>query len=327
MRFASTRVLRLLLSMNKRSKIYVAGHSGMVGSAILRHLKKNAYENIVTRSHEVLDLMSAREVGAFFEAEKPDYVFVCAAKVGGIYANNQYPADFLYNNLLIQANLIHEAYRAGVQKLLFLGSSCIYPRDCPQPIREEYLLTGPLEKTNEAYAIAKIAGIKLCQSYRKQYGCNFISVMPTNIYGPNDNYHLENSHVLPAILRKVHEALPDKDVTLWGTGEVKREFLFADDLAAACTFLMLNYDSPEIINVGASEDLSIRDLARRVQQVLGHRGRILWDESKPDGTPRKKLDISKLKALGWECEISLPEGIRRAYEDFKERLPDVLVSD
>lgn len=327
MRFASTRVLRLLLSMNKRSKIYVAGHSGMVGSAILRHLKKNAYENIVTRSHEVLDLMSASEVRAFFEAEKPDYVFVCAAKVGGIYANNQYPADFLYNNLLIQANLIHEAYCAGVQKLLFLGSSCIYPRDCPQPIREEYLLTGPLEKTNEAYAIAKIAGIKLCQSYRKQYGCNFISVMPTNIYGPNDNYHLENSHVLPAILRKVHEALPDKDVTLWGTGEVKREFLFADDLAAACTFLMLNYDSPEIINVGASEDLSIRDLACRVQQVLGHRGRILWDESKPDGTPRKKLDISKLKALGWECEISLPEGIRRAYEDFKERLPDVLVSD
>lgn len=327
MRFVSTRVSRPLLFMNKQSKIYVAGHSGMVGSAILRHLKKNAYENIITRSHEDLDLMSSSQVQAFFEAEKPEYVFICAAKVGGIYANAQYPAEFLYNNLLIQANLIHQAYRAGVKKLLFLGSSCIYPRDCPQPIKEEYLLTGPLEKTNEAYATAKIAGIKLCQAYRKQHGCNFISVMPTNIYGLNDNYHLENSHVLPAIIRKVHEALPDKDVTLWGTGDVKREFLFADDLASACSFLMLHYNSVEIINVGANEDLSIQDLALLVQRVLGHKGKILWDKSKPDGTPRKKLDISKVKALGWECQVSLEEGISRAYEDFKERLPDVLVSD
>jgi GDP-L-fucose synthase len=304
--------------MEKGAKIYIAGHRGMVGSAIKRKLEQEGYTNFVTRLSTELDLRSQQQVGDFFEQEKPDYVFLAAAKVGGIVANNTYRAEFLYDNLQIQNNVIHSAYLNGVKKLMFLGSSCIYPKMAPQPLEEDYLLTGPLEETNEPYAIAKIAGIKMCDAYRAQYGCNYISVMPTNLYGYNDNYHPQNSHVLPALIRRFHEAkeqgLPS--VTIWGTGSPKREFLFADDLAAACYYLMENYDEPGLVNIGTGEDLSIKELAEIVKQTVGFEGEITFDTSKPDGTPRKLMDVSKLHSKGWKHTIDLPEGIKLAYQDF-----------
>lgn len=302
--------------MNKNSKIYVAGHNGMVGSAIVRKLKSEGYSNFVLKSSKELDLRNQNAVTAFFESEKPEYVFLAAAKVGGIHANDTYRADFLYENLSIQNNVIHNSYKHQVKKLLFLGSSCIYPKLCPQPIKEEYLLTGPLEYTNEPYALAKIAGIKLCENYRKQYGCNFISCMPTNLYGPGDNYDLNNSHVLPALLRKFHEAkVKDlKEVSIWGTGTPRREFLHVDDLAIACVYLMLTYDGEEWLNVGCGEDLMISDLAKLIAKIVGYSGNLVFDTIKPDGTPRKILDISKIKSLGWEPRISLEEGINSIYK-------------
>ena len=304
--------------MEKDALIYVAGHRGMVGGAILRHLRNKGYTRLLTRTSAELDLRSQDGVFRFFEAEKPDYVFLAAAKVGGILANNTYRGEFLYDNLLIEANVIEAARRSGVRKLMFLGSSCIYPRLAPQPLKEDYLLTGPLEATNEPYAIAKITGIKLCEAYRDQYGCNFISVMPTNLYGKGDNYDLEKSHVLPALIRKFHEAKVNgaESVTVWGTGTPLREFLYADDLAEACLFLMDRYDGAALVNVGTGEDLSIRALAELVAKVIGFGGRIVFDTSKPDGTPRKLMDVSKLHALGWRHTVELPEGIRRSYEDF-----------
>ncbi len=305
--------------MQKNSKIYIAGHNGLVGSAIKRNLEKQGYENIIFQSRKELDLQDELSVRKFFEKEKPEYIFLAAAKVGGILANDKYPADFIFQNLQIQNNVIHNAYLNDVKKLLFLGSSCIYPRECPQPIKEEYLLTGPLEKTNEAYAIAKIAGIKMCQSYNKQFGTKYISVMPTNLYGPNDNFDLESSHVLPALLRKFHEAKIEnkKEVEIWGTGKAKREFLYVDDLADACVFLMNNYDSSEIVNIGTGEDLSIKDLADIIKRVVGYQGKTVYDTSKPDGTPRKLLDVSKIHNLGWKHKIDLETGIKETYEWYK----------
>jgi GDP-L-fucose synthase len=302
--------------MDQSAKLYVTGHRGMVGSAIVRRLQALGYSNIVTRTHAELDLLDQRAVHAFLAEQKPDYVFIAAAKVGGIQANNTYRADFLYQNLLIEANLIHGAHLAGVQRLMFLGSSCIYPRDCPQPIKEDYLLTGPLEPTNEPYAIAKIAGIKLAESYNRQHGRQYISAMPTNLYGPNDNYDLANSHVLPALLRKAHEAKQrgDAEYVVWGSGTPMREFLYVDDLADACVHLMeMGYDGP-LVNIGTGEDVTIRELAQTVMQIVGFDGRIVFDASKPDGTPRKLLDVSRLKSLGWQASTSLRDGIRLAYE-------------
>ena len=307
--------------MNKQDKIFIAGHRGMVGSAILRNLEAAGYSNFVLRTSSELDLRNQQAVADFFEAEKPDYVFLAAAKVGGIIANNTYRADFIYENMMIQSNVIHQAYMHQVKKLLFLGSSCIYPKMAPQPLKEDYLLTGLLEPTNEPYAIAKIAGIKMCDAYRSQYGCNFISVMPTNLYGPNDNYDLNNSHVLPALLRKFITAKNSgaPTVNLWGTGSPKREFLHADDLAAACVYLMESYDAEGLVNIGVGEDVSILELAQLVQKIVGYEGTIQTDPSKPDGTPRKLMDVSKLTGLGWKATISLEEGIQRVYEEIKDK--------
>lgn len=303
--------------MQQNSKIYVAGHRGMVGSALVRQLQSEGHINLLLRTSQQLDLRRQEEVEEFFRREKPEYVFLAAAKVGGILANNTYRAEFIYENLMIEANVIHAAWKTGVQKLMLLGSSCIYPKMAPQPLKEEYLLTGLLEPTNEPYAIAKIAGIKLCDAYRAQYGCNFISVMPTNLYGPNDNYDLHNSHVLPALIRKFHEAKKKRlpEVTLWGTGNPLREFLHVDDLAEACYFLMQRYDEPGLVNIGTGTDLSIRQLALLIKSVVGYEGQIIHDLSKPDGTPRKLLDVSKLNALGWRARISLEEGIRQVYSE------------
>jgi GDP-L-fucose synthase len=308
--------------INKSAKIYIAGHRGMVGSAILRALKAQGYSNFVLRTSSELDLRNQKDVSYFFSKEKPEYVFLAAAKVGGIVANNTYRADFLYENLMIQSNVIHQAYLNGVQKLLFLGSSCIYPKMAPQPLKEEYLLTGLLEPTNEPYAIAKIAGIKMCDAYRLQYGCNFISVMPTNLYGPNDNYDLSNSHVLPALLRKFISAKRDgaDSVIIWGTGSPLREFLHADDLAEACLFLMDGYNESGIVNIGVGEDISILDLANLVKKIVGFEGEIQLDTSKPDGTPRKLMDVTKLNGLGWKASTSLEEGIKMVYEEIKDKI-------
>jgi len=307
--------------MNKNSKIYIAGHKGLVGSSLVRVLEKRGYSNLLLRDRSKLDLLEQNQVRDFFQKERPEYVFLAAAKVGGIMANNTRRAKFIYENLEIQNNIIHNAYLSGVQKLLFLGSSCIYPRNCPQPIKEEYLLTGELEKTNEPYAIAKIAGIKMCESYNREYQTDFISVMPTNLYGPGDNFDLESSHVLPALIRKFHEAKVknQKEVILWGTGKPKREFLYVDDLAAACVFLMENYGAKDldgIINIGTGVDLSILNLAKLIQKVIGFKGEIVWDKSRPDGTPRKILSVDKIHKLGWKNRISLEKGIKIAYEWF-----------
>jgi GDP-L-fucose synthase len=304
--------------MNKTDKVYIAGHRGMVGSAIMRRLQREGFENIVTRTSGELDLRDQQAVNDFFANEKPDYVFLAAAKVGGILANSTYKAEFLYDNLMIQNNVIHAAYMNGVTKLMFLGSSCIYPKLAPQPLKEEYLLTGLLEPTNEPYAIAKIAGIKLCDAYRDQYGCNFISVMPTNLYGPNDNYDLNTSHVLPALIRKFHEARIEgrATVTLWGSGKPRREFLHADDLADACYFLMQHYNQPGFVNIGTGEDIEIRELALLIKRIVGYEGTIEQDLSKPDGTPRKLMDVSKLAALGWKYSIPLEEGLRSVYKEY-----------
>ena len=308
--------------MQKSSKIYIAGHRGMVGYSILRALQTRGYSNFILKTSAELDLRNQQAVADFFAVEKPDYVFLAAAKVGGIVANNTYRADFIYENMMIQSNVIHQAYLNGVKKLLFLGSSCIYPKLAPQPLKEEYLLTGLLEPTNEPYAIAKIAGIKMCDAYREQYGCNFISVMPTNLYGPNDNYDLNNSHVLPALLRKFITAKNNGDaaVTIWGTGSPLREFLHADDLAAACLFLMDNHNKAGLVNIGVGEDISILDLAKMVKQIVGFTGDIIKDTTKPDGTPRKLMDVSKLNGLGWKASTSLEEGLKMVYEEIKDKI-------
>jgi len=307
--------------MDLKAKIYVAGHRGMVGSAILRNLKKKGFTNFILRTSEELDLRNQAKVEEFFKTEKPEYVFLAAARVGGIQANNTYRADFLYENLMIQSNVIHSAYLTGVKKLMFLGSSCIYPKMAPQPLKEDYLLSGYLEDTNEPYAIAKISGIKLCENYRRQYDCNFISVMPTNLYGPNDNYNLNNSHVLPALIRKFHEAkernLPS--VEMWGSGTPLREFLHADDLGDACVFLMEKYEGEKHVNVGTGTDITIKDLALLIQKIVGYKGEIKHDLSKPDGTPRKLMDVSYLHSLGWKHKLGLEDGIRQVYEDFKKK--------
>lgn len=304
------------------AKIYVAGHKGMVGSAIERALVKQGYTNIIKRTSKQLDLTDKLEVDHFFAAHKPDYVFLAAAKVGGILANNTYPADFLVQNINIQNNVIHASMVNKVKKLLFLGSSCIYPKLAPQPIKEEYLLTGALEATNDAYAIAKICGIKMCQAYAKQYGVNYINAMPTNLYGKNDNYHLENSHVLPALIRKIHEAkhAGTPEVTVWGTGTPKREFLYADDLAEACVHLMKVYNSSEIVNIGTGEDLTIKELATTISKALEYDGNLIFDVSKPDGTPRKLLDVSRIKNTGWQPKVELEEGVLLAYQDYLEQI-------
>lgn len=307
--------------MENNSKIYIAGHRGMVGSAIMRNLQNKGYNNIITCTSKELDLRNSQAVSDFFEKEKPEYVFLAAAKVGGIQANNVYRADFIYENLMIQNNVIHNSYLNGVKKLMFLGSSCIYPKLAPQPLKEEYLLTGLLEETNEPYAIAKIAGIKMCESYKRQYGCNFISVMPTNMYGPNDSYNLNNSHVLPALIRKFHDAKEQNlpSVEMWGTGTPMREFLHADDLGDACVFLMNTYDGEQFVNIGSGTDLTIKDLALLIKNIVGFKGDIVHDLSKPDGTPRKLMDVSYLHSLGWKHKIELPEGIKQVYEDFKNK--------
>lgn len=304
--------------MDRNGKIYVAGHRGMVGSAIVRALEKNGYHNIVIRTHKELDLTRQDAVEAFFEEEKPDYVFLAAAKVGGIVANNEAPADFMYENMILEMNVIHSAFKNNVKKLMFLGSSCIYPRMCPQPIKEEYLLTGALEQTNEAYALSKISGLKYCEYLNRQYHTDYISVMPTNLYGPNDNYHPTHSHVLPALIRRFHEAKVDNlpYVTCWGTGKPLREFLYVDDLADACVFLMNNYSGNETVNLGTGKELTIKELTELVAKVIGYTGEIRWDSSKPDGTPRKLLDVSKLESLGWHYKTELEEGIRLSYQDF-----------
>lgn len=306
--------------MNKKQKIYVAGHQGLVGSAIVRSLKKQGYTNLLLKTREQLNLLNQEAVNKFFRQHKPDFVFLAAAKVGGIIANTTYPADFIYENLAVETNVIHAAYENKVKKLLFLGSSCIYPKLAPQPIKEEYLLTSPLEKTNEAYAIAKIAGLKLCEYYNKQYGTKYISVMPTNLYGPNDNFDLKNSHVLPAMIRKFHEAKINKkpEMILWGTGKAKREFLHVDDLAQAVVFLMNKYDGQEILNIGTGKDLTIKQLAETVKKVVSYTGKITWDTSKPDGTPRKLLNINKIKKLGWKPSITLESGLKTTYKWFLE---------
>ena len=304
--------------MEKNSKIYVAGHRGMVGSAIVRELQRQGYTNIITRTHKELDLTRQAEVEAFFEQEKPEYVFLAAAKVGGIIANQTALADFMYENMILEMNVIHSAWKNGCKKLEFLGSSCIYPRMAPQPMPESCLLTSELEKTNEAYALAKISGLKYCEYLNKQYGTDFISLMPTNLYGPNDNYHPEHSHVLPALIRRFHEAKEAglKEVTCWGDGSPLREFLYVDDLANLCVFLMNNYSGDETVNAGTGKELTIKELTEKVARVVGYEGKILWDTTRPNGTPRKLLDVSKAKALGWEAKVSLDEGIRLAYEDF-----------
>ncbi|PWN65362.1 GDP-L-fucose synthase family protein [Chryseobacterium viscerum] len=303
--------------MNQNSKIYIAGHRGMVGSAILRNLTSNGFHNIITKTSDELDLTDQKNVQTFFETEKPEYVFLAAAKVGGIHANNTYRADFLYKNLMIEANIIHQSYLQGVKKLLFLGSSCIYPKLAPQPLKEEYLLSGFLEETNEPYAIAKIAGIKMCDAYRSQYDCNFISAMPTNLYGPNDNYDLNNSHVLPAMLRKFFEAKQNKveEVVLWGDGSPFREFLHVDDLAKACVFLMNNYNESGHINIGSFKEISISELATQIKDITQYEGNIVWDTEKPNGTPRKLMDSSKINSMGWSPDISLEDGIKQVYEE------------
>jgi GDP-L-fucose synthase len=304
--------------MDKRAKIYVAGHRGMVGSALVRRLVAGGYSNLVTRSRAELDLLNQAATAAFLQQEKPDFIFMAAAKVGGINANNSLRADFIYQNLMVEANLIHGAHLAGVERLCFLGSSCIYPRECPQPIREEYLLTGPLEPTNEPYAIAKIAGINLCESYNRQYGRRYFSVMPTNLYGPNDNYDLANSHVLPALIRKAHEAKQrgDGEFVVWGSGTPRREFLYVDDLADACCFLMESGVQQEIFNIGCGDDVTISELAEFVQSAVGFKGRVVFDATKPDGAPRKLLDVGRLREVGWKARVSLPDGIKRAYDDY-----------
>lgn len=306
--------------MQKDSKIYIAGHRGMVGSAIVRNLKSKGYSNLIYKTSSELDLKNQAAVQAFFENEKPEYVVLAAAKVGGIQANNIYRADFIYENLMIEANVIHSAHENKVKKLLFLGSSCIYPKMAPQPLKEEYLLTDYLEPTNEPYAIAKIAGIKLCENYKRQYGDNFISAMPTNLYGPNDNYDLNNSHVLPALLRKFHTAKTNNlpQVEIWGSGSPKREFLHVDDLADACVFLLEGYEGDDWLNLGTGSDVSIKELALIIKKVVGYEGELIFDSSKPDGTPRKLMDVSKIHALGWEHQIELEEGIRMVYEEVKE---------
>lgn len=308
--------------MDLKNKIYIAGHRGMVGSAIKRKLEKEGYSNLVFRTSEELDLRDQPAVHSFFEKEKPEFVFLAAAKVGGIVANDTYRADFIYENLMMESNIIHASWKSGVKKLMFLGSSCIYPKFAPQPLKEEYLLTGLLEHSNEPYAIAKIAGIKLCDAFRAQYGCNYISVMPTNLYGPNDHYDLKNSHVLPALIRKIHEAKVDGApfVTIWGTGEPKREFLHVDDVAEACVFLMKNYNDAGLVNVGSGSDLSILELAGLISKIVGYSGDIQRDLTKPDGTPRKLMDVSKINALGWKAKISLEEGIRSVYAEYKKGL-------
>ena len=302
--------------MEKKSKIYIAGHTGLVGSTILNKLKQEGYTNLIIRTHKELDLLDSQKVSSFFQEEEPEYVILAAARVGGIYANSTYPADFIYENLQIQNNVIHNSYLNKVRKLLFLGSSCIYPKLCPQPIKEEYLLTGELEPTNEPYSIAKIAGIKMCQSYNHQYGTNFICVMPTNLYGIGDDFHPENSHVIPGIIYKIHQAKISgaKEVFIWGTGKPLREFLYVDDLADACTFLMKNYSGSEIINIGTGKDLSIKELAGIICKIVGYKGEFGFDPSKPDGTPRKLLDITKLKELGWETKTDLTSGLKKTYE-------------
>jgi GDP-L-fucose synthase len=334
------------ITMRRDAKIYVAGHRGLVGSAITRKLQSEGYDNLILRTHQELDLVNQADVTRFFDAERPEYVFLAAAKVGGILANNTYPAEFIYENLMVQSNVIHASHRTGVEKLLFLGSSCIYPRECPQPMKEEYLLSGKLEPTNEPYAIAKIAGIEMCQSYNRQYGTRFISVMPTNLYGPGDNFDLETSHVLPALIRKFHEAklktlevrgmrLEAKPkakgvasnlkrsgpqtsnasfVTVWGTGKPRREFLYVDDLADACLFIMRNYEGSEFLNIGEGKDISIRELAGLIEEIIGYEGEVQYDPSKPDGTPQKVLDVSRLGTLGWKSKISLREGIAKTYQ-------------
>jgi GDP-L-fucose synthase len=308
--------------VKKDSKIYVAGHGGMVGSAIVRNLEEKGYTNIIGRTSKELNLIRQEDVESFFNDEKPEYVFLAAAKVGGIHANNTYPANFIYNNLMIESNIIHSAYKYNVKKLLFLGSSCIYPKMASQPIKEDYLLTGALEPTNEAYAIAKIAGIELCKFYKRQYGCDFISVMPTNLYGINDNFDLHNSHVLPALIRKFHEAKNNgaKEVVIWGTGKPKREFLYVDDLADACIHIMNNYSGEKHVNVGTGKDVEIRELAQIIKEVVGFNGEIKNDLAMPDGTPRKLLDVSFLNNLGWEYKIELKEGIEKVYNWYKSTL-------
>lgn len=311
----------MMSTIAKDAKIYVAGHRGMVGSALVRNLQDKGYTNVLTRTRAELDLLNQQAVWAFLESEQPDYIFLAAAKVGGIFANNTYRADFIYENLVVEANVIEGAHRAGVARLCFLGSSCIYPRDCPQPIKEEYLLTGPLEPTNEPYAIAKIAGIKLCESYNRQYGRQYVSVMPTNLYGSNDNYDLNNSHVLPALIRKAHEAKlrDDTNLVVWGSGKPMREFLFVDDMADACVFLMEHGIGEGLYNVGTGQDVTIRTLAETVMDVVGFNGEIVFDANKPDGTPRKLLNVDRLRNLGWQAKTSLREGIAEAYADFLSR--------
>jgi GDP-L-fucose synthase len=308
--------------MEKQDKIYVAGHRGMVGSAILRKLKKEGFDNFVWRTSLELDLRDQKAVANFFETEKPQYVFLAAAKVGGIMANQTYQADFIYDNLMIQNNIIHQSYKNEAKKLLFLGSSCIYPKLAPQPLKEEYLLTGPLEPTNDAYAIAKIAGIRMCDAYRAQYGCNFISAMPTNLYGPNDNYDLNNSHVFPALIRKLHEAKQkgNPEVIVWGTGKPLREFLHVDDVADACYHLMQHYNEPGLVNIGTGKDISIRDLAEMMKEIIGYKGTLVFDATKPDGTPRKLMDVSKIHSFGWQAAISLREGIERVYGAYEKNI-------
>lgn len=314
--------------MRRDARVYIAGHRGLVGSGLMRQLKLQGYEDLITRTHAELDLTDQFAVRSFFEQERPEFVLLAAAKVGGIVANNTYPAEFIFTNLAIQTNIIHESWRLGVKRLLFLGSSCIYPRDCPQPIKEEFLLTGPLESTNRPYAVAKIAGIEMCWSYNRQYGTRFLSVMPTNLYGPGDNYDLQKSHVVPALIRKMHEAelRNERHVLAWGTGNPRREFLYSDDMAQACVYLLnlddemfsklFAVDAPPLINIGVGEDLTIRELAHQIKDVVGFKGDILWDDSKPDGTPRKLLDVSRLNGMGWRAKTSLAEGIRKAYECF-----------
>ncbi|HBI15696.1 MAG TPA: GDP-fucose synthetase [Desulfobulbaceae bacterium] len=318
--------------MDPKSRIYVAGHRGLVGSALVRGLEKKGFARIIRYSHAELDLTDQAAVRAFFNRERPEYVFLAAAKVGGIHANNTYPAEFIHQNLIIQDNVIHSSWQSGVQRLLFLGSSCIFPRECPQPMKEEYLLTGPLESTNRPYAVAKIAGIETCWAYNRQYGTRYLSVMPTNLYGPGDTYHLENSHVLPALIRKMHEAKVrgERQMTAWGTGSPRREFLYSDDMAAACIFLLslpeerfgalLGDDFPPLVNIGCGEDITIRDLVETVREVVGFQGTVAWDRTKPDGTPRKLLDVSRLSALGWRAETDLRTGIGQAYQDYLQRI-------
>ena len=307
--------------MEKESKIYVAGHHGLVGSALKRKLESKGYTNLIFRTHKELDLTNQQAVNEFFEQENPEYVFLAAARVGGILANSIYPAEFIYENIMIESNIIHASYKYGVKKLLFLGSSCIYPKLAPQPLKEEYLLTGPLEETNEAYAVAKIAGIKLCKHYNEQYGTNFISVMPTNLYGPNDNFDLETSHVMPALIRKFHEAKVNNqpEVVVWGTGKPRREFMHVDDMADACVYLMENYnysDIGEFVNIGVGKDITIKELVELIKEIVGFEGGIKYDTSKPDGTPRKLMDVSRLNSLGWEARIPLKDGIKETYEWF-----------